>query len=89
MARRVALNLNFDPELVQALDAFVASKPGENRSSIARKAIGEYLRRRTRKREEEPDALDLEMAREAKRRMEDPTDEAIPYAQARAELGLA
>jgi excisionase family DNA binding protein len=37
---------------------------------------------------EEPDAIDLEMLREAKRRMEDPSDELIPYEQARAELGL-
>ena len=32
------------------------------------------------------DALDIELAREAKRRMEDPDDETIPYEQAMAEL---
>ena len=89
MASRIVLNLSLDPDLAQALDAFVASTPDENRSSVARKALSEYLRRRTRgKRTDDLDATDIELAREAKRRMEDPSDEAIPYDQARAELGL-
>ena len=89
MASRIMLNLSLDPDLAQALDAFVASTPDENRSTVARKALSEYLRRRARrKRVDDLDATDIELAREAKRRMEDPNDEVIPYDQARAELGL-
>ncbi|MDI9584547.1 MAG: hypothetical protein QM473_10045 [Acidobacteriota bacterium] len=90
MARRIPLNVQFDPELVKALEAFVASRPGENRSSIVRKAVDQYLRRRkSRQDNQELDALDVEMACEAKRRMEDAEDEVIPYGKARANLGLS
>ena len=88
MGTRIVLDL--DTQLTEALDSFIASTPGENRKSIAQKAIGEYLRHRIRAREaaDDLDALDIELAREAKRRMEDPDDEVIPYEQAMAELGL-
>ncbi len=39
MPRRIVLNLSLDPELAQALDAFVASKPGEDRDSVAREVL--------------------------------------------------
>ena len=90
MTRRVVLSLNLDPQLAQALDAFVASRPGESRSSVARKALNEYLRRRARRTtsDEEEDDVDRALGDEALRRLNDPEEEWIPYEQARAELGL-
>ncbi len=90
MAKSIVVNLGLDPELAEALDAFVAARPGEDRGSVARTALGEYLRKAARRHgpDDAIDAVDLELAREAKRRMEDPDDEVIPYEQARAELGL-
>ena len=37
---------------------------------------------------ERPDALDRALLAEAERRMADPAEEFVPYAQARADLGL-
>ena len=91
MGQRIVLNLNLDSDLVVALDEFVASRPGENRSSVARKALSEYLRRRSAKRkpaEDAEDAIDRELGNEALRRLADPDDETIPWEQAKAELGL-
>jgi len=90
MDGRVVVNLSLDPELARELDAFVATKPGENRSSVARKALGQYLRRYARKPEgdDELDEVDLALGELAKRRMEDPNEQVVPYAEARARLGL-
>ena len=90
MARRIPLRCDLEPTLAQALDAYLASRPGESRSSIVRKALAEFLRRHGREPQEteELDALDLELAQEARQRMEDADDEVVPYEQARAELHL-
>ena len=88
MSKRIALSL--DPELVSALDSYVATRPGENRSTIAARALAQYLRKLRRKPEPQDaiDEVDIAMAREADRRMADPTDEFIPWEQAKVELGL-
>jgi len=90
MNGRVVVNLSLDPELARELDAFVASKPGENRSSVARKALGQYLRRYARKPklDDDLDELDLTIGELAKQRMEDPGEKVVPYTESRARLGL-
>ena len=90
MARRIPLSCDLEPTLAQALDAYLASRPGESRSSIVREALAEFLRRHAKgpHEAEELDALDLELAREARRRMADADDEVVPYEQARAESRL-
>ena len=90
MSERVVVNLTLDPDLASELDAFLATKPGENRSSVARKALGQYLRRYRRKPapDDELDDVDLALGELAKRRMDDPDEKVVPYAEARARLGL-
>jgi hypothetical protein len=87
---RVVVSLNLDPELARQLDAFVATKPGENRTSVATKALGQYLRRYARKpaATDELDEVDLALGELAKQRMDDPHEQVVPYAEARARLGL-
>ncbi len=76
--RSTAVNFTLPLALLTRLDE-LAVQAGVSRSEFLRELIEQAL---------EFDALDLALAEEAKRRMADSADEAIPYEHARAELGL-
>ena len=76
--RSTAINFTLPLPLLAQLDK-LAAQAGVSRSEFLRELIEQAL---------EFDALDLELAEEAKRRMADSADETLPYEQARAELGL-
>ena len=76
--RSTAVNFTLPLAMLARLDE-LAAQAGVSRSEFLRELIQQAL---------EFDAVDLELAEEAKRRMADPDDEVVPYEQARAELGL-
>ena len=88
MATETELTCRLDADLAKALDEYLASVPGETRASIIRRAVAHFLLAHSEPDEDILDEVDFELAEEARRRMEDGTDELIPYEQARAELGL-
>lgn len=87
MATETTSVCGIDGDLLGALDHYLAACPGETRASIIRRAVA-HLVLAHEPGEDILDEVDFECAVEAKRRMEDETDEVIPYEQARAELGL-
>lgn len=76
--RSVPINFSLPLELLAHMDES-AARQGVSRSEFLRRLIEQAL---------ELDALDLELADEARRRMAEADDEVVPYEQARAELGL-
>jgi predicted DNA-binding protein len=76
--RSTAINFSLPLDLLAHMDE-LAARQGVSRSEFLRKLIEQAL---------ELDALDLELAEDARRRMADADDEVVPYEQARAELGL-
>jgi len=87
MAIATTFACELDPDLLEALDRYLASVPGETRASIVRRAVAHLLLAHE-PGEDILDEVDFELVTEAKRRMDDEDDEVIPYEQARAELGL-
>ena len=97
--RSMAVNFSLPLDLLANLDE-LAARAGVSRSEFLRGLIEQALEdaddvavAKERLADEADgwvslDDLDRTLAAEAKRRMEDSDDEAIPYQQARADLGL-
>jgi predicted DNA-binding protein len=76
--RKMGVNISLDLSTLAKLDE-EARRAGLTRSALVRRMVDEWA----------ADAeADLALAREAKRRLEDPAEKRVPWEQVKGELGL-